>query len=206
MFKDTFTFSPVAKEVGMLSDQVAASIRHHWWLFLLRGIAAIVFGVLAVAWPGATVIALMAFVAAYALVDGIVTTGAAVRMRTLFDRWWLLLIQGLISIVFGVLAFFNPALSLLYIVISVSLWMLFAAAAQFMLARAQKAMGAPSAWSIAGGVLSFALAVVAVVFPGLTVATVIVLIAWFALAFGIVNVVVAFRVRSFVKAMPRPAI
>jgi uncharacterized membrane protein HdeD (DUF308 family) len=206
MFKDTFTFSPVAKEVGMLSDQVAASIRHHWWLFLLRGIAAIVFGVLAVAWPGATVIALMAFVAAYALVDGIVTTGAAVRMRTLFDRWWLLLIQGLISIVFGVLAFFNPALSLLYIVISVSLWMLFAAAAQFMLARAQKAMGAPSAWSILGGVLSFALAVVAVVFPGLTVATVIVLIAWFALAFGIVNFVVAFRVRSFSKAMPRPAI
>lgn len=190
----------------MLTDQIAASIRHHWWLFLLRGLAAIVFGLLALLWPGATVIALMAFVAAYALVDGIVTTGAAVRMRTLFDRWWLLLIQGLISIVFGVLAFFNPALSLLYIVISVSLWMLFAAAAQFMLARAQKAMGAPSRWSILGGVLSFVLAIAAVAFPGLTVATVIVLIAWFALAFGIVNVVVAFRVRSFVNAMPRPAI
>jgi len=206
MFKGTFNFSPVAKEVGMLTDQIAASIRHHWWLFLLRGLAAIVFGLLALLWPGATVIALMAFVAAYALVDGIVTTGAAVRMRTLFDRWWLLLIQGLISIVFGVLAFFNPALSLLYIVISVSLWMLFAAAAQFMLARAQKAMGAPSRWSILGGVLSFVLAIAAVAFPGLTVATVIVLIAWFALAFGIVNVVVAFRVRSFVNAMPRPAI
>ena len=182
----------------MLSDQIAASIRHHWWLFLLRGLAAIVFGLLALLWPGATVIALMAFVAAYALVDGIVTIGSAVRMRALFDRWWLLLIQGLISTVFGVLAF--------YIVISVSLWMLFAAGAQFMLARAQKAMGAPSGWSILGGVLSFVLAVAAVAFPGLTVATVIVLIAWFALAFGIVNFVVAFRVRSFGKAMPRPAI
>ena len=53
---------------------------------------------------------------------------------------------------------------------------------------------------------SFVLAVAAVAFPGLTVATVIVLIAWFALAFGIVNFVVAFRVRSFGKAMPRPAI
>ncbi len=83
----------------MLTDQIAASIRHHWWLFLLRGVAAIVFGLLALLWPGATVIALMAFVAAYALVDGIVTTGAAVRMRMLFDRWWLLLIQGLISMV-----------------------------------------------------------------------------------------------------------
>ena len=190
----------------MLSDQIAASIRHHWWLFLLRGLAAIVFGLLALLWPGATVIALMAFVAAYALVDGIVTIGSAVRMRALFDRWWLLLIQGLISTVFGVLAFLNPALSLLYIVISVSLWMLFAAGAQFMLARAQKAMGAPSGWSILGGVLSFVLAVAAVAFPGLTVATVIVLIAWFALALGIVNFVVAFHVRSFGNAMPRPAI
>ncbi len=206
MFQDTFTFSPVAKEVGMLSDQIAASIRHHWWLFLLRGLAAIVFGLLALLWPGATVIALMAFVAAYALVDGIVTIGSAVRMRALFDRWWLLLIQGVISAVFGVLAFLNPALSLFYIVISVSLWMLFAAGALFMLARAQKAMGAPSGWSLVGGVLSFVLAVAAVVFPGLTVATVIVLIAWFAVAFGIVNFVVAFRVRSFGNAMPRPAI
>ena len=205
MFKDTLKFSPVAKEVGMLSDQIAASIRHHWWLFLLRGLAAMVFGLLALLWPGATVIALMAFVAAYALVDGIVTIGAAVRMRLLFDRWWLLLIQGLISTVFGVLAFLNPALSLLYIVISVSLWMLFAAFALFMLARAQKVMGAPSAWSMIGGVLSLVLAVAAVVFPGLTVATVIVLIAWFALALGIVNFVVAFRVRSFGNAMPRPA-
>ncbi len=205
MFKDTLKFSPVAKEVGMLSDQIAASIRHHWWLFLLRGLAAIVFGLLALLWPGATVIALMAFVAAYALVDGIVTIGAAVRMRLLFDRWWLLLIQGLISTVFGVLAFLNPTLSLLYIVISVSLWMLFAAFALFMLARAQKVMGAPSAWSMIGGVLSLVLAVAAVVFPGLTVATVIVLIAWFALALGIVNFVVAFRVRSFGNAMPRPA-
>jgi uncharacterized membrane protein HdeD (DUF308 family) len=206
MFKDTFSFSPVTKEVGMLSDQIAASIRHHWWLFLLRGLAAIVFGLLALLWPGATVIALMAFVAAYALVDGIVTIGSAMRMRALFDRWWLLLIQGLISTVFGVLAFLNPALSLFYIVISVSLWMLFAAFALFMLARAQKVMGAPSAWSMIGGVLSLVLAVAAVVFPGLTVATVIVLIAWFALAFGIVNFVVAFRVRTFGKAMPRPAI
>src|SRR5260370_36947424 len=127
-------------------------------------------------------------------------------MRLLVERWWLLLIQGLISTAFGVLAFLNPALSLLYIVISVSLWMLFAAFALFMLARAQKAMGAPSAWSMIGGVLSFVLAVAAVVFPGLTVATVIVLIAWFAPSFGIVNFVVAFRVLALSQAMPRPAL
>src|SRR5207245_1557332 len=96
-------------------------------------------------WPGATVIALTAFIAAYALVDGIIAVGSAVRMRAIFDRWWILLIQGVISIAFGVLAFMNPALSLLYIVISVSLWMLLASLALFMLGRgrSRRSVAAP---------------------------------------------------------------
>ncbi len=187
----------------MLADQIVASVRHHWWLFLLRGLAAIVFGVLAIMWPGATVVVLTAFIAAYALVDGAVAIASAVRMRSIFDRWWVLLVQGLISVVFGVWAFINPLLSLLYIVISVSLWMVFAAIVQFLLARAQKAMGTTPVWSIVGGVLSLVLAVLALVYPGLTVASVIVLIAWFSLVIGIVQVVIALRVRSLVATLPK---
>ncbi|OLC85527.1 MAG: hypothetical protein DMD38_05215 [Gemmatimonadetes bacterium] len=184
----------------MLPDQIAAAVRHHWWLFLLRGIAAVVFGVLVLMWPGATVIALTAFIAAYALVDGIVAVGSAVRMRAIFDRWWILLIQGLISIAFGVLAFMNPALSLLYVVISVSLWMLLASLALFMLGRAHQAMGGSAVGSTIAAVASLVLAVLAVAYPGLTIAGVIALIAWFALVIGVVNLAVAFRVRALVQA------
>lgn len=159
------------------------------------------FGGLTLAWPSATVVVLTAFIAAYALVDGIVALVYAFRLRPVFDRWWTVLIHGLISGAFGVLALIYPALSLAYIVVSVSLWMLFASMAQFMLARAQKAMGASSGWSILGAILSLALAVAAIAYPGLTVATVVVLIAWFALAVGIVQLLVAFRVRSFAKTM-----
>jgi len=56
----------------MLPDHIAAAVRHHWWLFLLRGVAGVAFGVLTLLWPGATLVVLMAFIAAYALVDGIV--------------------------------------------------------------------------------------------------------------------------------------
>jgi uncharacterized membrane protein HdeD (DUF308 family) len=185
----------------MLADEIAASIRHHWWLFLLRGLAAITFGALALLWPGVTVVALTAFIAAYALVDGVVAIGSAVRMRAVFDRWWMLLIQGLISAAFGIFAFVNPVLSLLYVVISVSLWMLLAAYVQFTLAGVQKAMGGRPGWSIFGGILSLALAVAAIVYPGLTVATVIVLIAWFALALGVVQLVIEFLVRSLATAV-----
>src|SRR5438093_13350466 len=110
----------------MIPAQVAAAVQHHWWLFLLRGVAALAFGVLTLAWPGATLLVLKAFIAAYALVDGIVALVYAFRLRPMFDRWWMLLVQGLISGAFGVLAFIYPSLSLAYIVVSVGLWFLVA--------------------------------------------------------------------------------
>lgn len=185
----------------MLPDQVAAAVRHHWWLFLLRGLAAIVFGVLVLLWPGATIIALTAFVAAYALVDGIVSVGSAVRMRTLFDRWWVLLVQGIISIAFGIFAFINPALSLWYIVISIAIWMLLASVALFTLASAHRAMGGSAIGGILAGIACLVLAVLAVAYPWATIAGVVGLIAWFALLIGVINLAVAFRIRTLTRAV-----
>jgi uncharacterized membrane protein HdeD (DUF308 family) len=201
MFLAAGDSSLLTRRFTMLTDQLAATVRHHWWLFLLRGLAAIAFGVLVVMWPGATVVALTAFIAAYALVDGIVVLASAFRMRAFFDRWWVLLVQGLISVAFGVLAFMNPALSLLYVVIMVAAWMVFASIAFFMLGQAQKAMGGSALLPTLGSIATLALAVLAVARPGATIAGVIALIAWFSLAIGIVNVVVAFQVRSLVKAV-----
>src|SRR2546426_2187132 len=94
----------------MIPAQIAVAVRHHWWLFLLRGLAAIAFGLLTLMWPGATLLVLMAFIAAYALVDGIVALRFAFQLRPVFDRRWALLVQGLISGAFGVLAFIHPGL------------------------------------------------------------------------------------------------
>jgi len=185
----------------MITDEIAVAVRHHWWLFLLRGITSVAFAVLTLMWPGATLVVLMALIAAYALVDGIVALVYAFRLRSLFDRWWMLLIQGAISSAFGVLAIFHPGLSVAYIVVSVALWMLVAGVVQLLLAQIQKVMGGSGRWSMLGGILSLALAVAAVAYPRVTVAAVLVLIAWFALAVGVVQLVVAFRVRSIVKAV-----
>jgi uncharacterized membrane protein HdeD (DUF308 family) len=179
-----------------LTSEIADAVRSHWWLFLLRGVLAIVFGILALWWPGATLIVLMAFIAAYALVDGIVAIAAAFRLRRFFSRWWVVLIQGIISAVFGIWAFVQPALSFWYIVISVALWMLFASMAQFALADAHRAMGGKPIWAILGGIVSLVLAVVAIVYPGLTVVAVIALIAWFSLLAGVMSLMVAFSMRS----------
>lgn len=185
----------------MLPHQIAAAVRHHWWLFLLRGIAGVAFGVLTLWWPSATLVVLMAFITAYALVDGIVALVYAFRLRPMFDRWWMLLVQGLISTVFGVLAILHPGLAVAYIVVSVALWMLFAGAVQLLLARVIRIMGGSPRWTIVAGILTLVLAIAAVAFPRVTVAAVLVLVAWFALVIGIVQLMVAFRVRSLVKAV-----
>jgi uncharacterized membrane protein HdeD (DUF308 family) len=174
--------------------------RDQWQLFMLRGIVAVAFGVLVLALPGATVVALMAFIAAYAIGDGVVALVYGIRLRHLFVRWWALLFHGLIAIAFGLLAFLRPGLSLLYVLMAVALWMLFAAVTQFLLARAQWTMGAPWRWSVVGGLLTLLLAVLAISHPGLTIAAVVVLIAWFALLLGMVQLVVAFRLRRAVRA------
>src|SRR2546422_8597431 len=116
------------------------------------------------------------------------------------DRWWMLLIQGVISIAFGVFAIVQPGLSIAYIVVSVALWMLFAGTAQLLLARGIKTMGGSPRWAIVGGILTLVLAIAAVAFPRGTVAAVLVFIAWVALVIGIVQLVVAFRIRSLLRA------
>jgi len=185
----------------MLPAEIASAARHHWWLFLVRGLLAIAFGILTLGWPHATLVALTAFIAAYALFDGVVAIVYALRLRAIFPRWWILLIQGLISAAFGVIAFIHPVLSLIFVVVWVAAWMVFGGAALFMLSGMQRRMGISSVWSTLAGILCVALAVAAIAYPGLTLLTVLALIAWFALGIGIVQIMLAFRVRAFARRL-----
>ena len=64
------------------------ALAHNWWLILLRGIAAIVFGVLAFIWPGLTLFTLIIFYGAFALVDGVMAIAAAIMGGAPAPRWW----------------------------------------------------------------------------------------------------------------------
>jgi len=181
----------------MLSHETSTAPRYHWWLLLLRGLLALGYGVLALVFPGATAVELIAFVATYIVADGVITLQSAFRLRPHSNRWWLLLAQGVFSVAFALLAFLPLGQSLVYIVPVVSLWWLLASVAQFFVTRGQKTIRKSSGWSIVEGILSVELAVAAIVWP-LTVATVVVLFAWLALVVGVGRVVVAFEVKSLV--------
>jgi uncharacterized membrane protein HdeD (DUF308 family) len=80
-----------------------------WWMLALRGAIALLFGVLAVLWPGITLLWLAALFAAYALIGGAVSVIGAVKNRKSDEEWWLILLLGLVSLGAGVIAVLHPA-------------------------------------------------------------------------------------------------
>jgi uncharacterized membrane protein HdeD (DUF308 family) len=87
-----------------------------WWVPALRGIFGILFGVLALLWPGLTLLTLVALFAAYALLGGIASVVGAIGHRKADDDWWLPLLLGLVSIGAAVVAVVNPMLTTLVLV------------------------------------------------------------------------------------------
>jgi uncharacterized membrane protein HdeD (DUF308 family) len=74
-----------------------------------RGIASIVAGIIALVWPGITALVLLLVIASWALVSGILEIVTAVRLRKALEHEWLLVVQGILSIAFGVILFIAPA-------------------------------------------------------------------------------------------------
>src|SRR5437773_9644864 len=92
-------------------------ISRSWWMFAWRGAVAVLFGVLAVLWPGLTLLWLVALFAAYAIISGAVALYGAVKNRTMDQGWWLILLLGLVGVAAGVLAIFYPGLTALALVL-----------------------------------------------------------------------------------------
>ena len=93
----------------------------NWWLLLLRGIAAIVFGVLAFAWPGITIVSLVIVYGAYALVDGLFSIYAAIAGGNTAPRWWLAIV-GIAGVLAGIISFVNPVLVGLWLLMLIAAW------------------------------------------------------------------------------------
>jgi len=94
----------------------------NWWALLIRGLAAIVFGLIAFFAPGVTVAALVIVFGAYALVDGVFAIVAGLRAAQRHERWWPFALEGLLSILVGVIAFAMPAAAALALLLCVSAW------------------------------------------------------------------------------------
>src|ERR1700733_10479278 len=108
---------------GVGSGPAAQTLIQNWWLFTLRGVLGIIFGCIALIFPGPTILSLVIFFSAYMLVDGIFGIISAVRaIRRKEDRWGLLIFEGPLNIVVGIAAFLWPGLTVVAFVWLAGAW------------------------------------------------------------------------------------
>jgi uncharacterized membrane protein HdeD (DUF308 family) len=171
------------------------ALAKNWWLILLRGICAILFGVLAFAWPGVTLVTLVVLYGAFALADGILAVAAAISGgAAAAPRWWLAVV-GLAGIAAGLLTFLWPGVTALVLLVFIAIWAIVTGVLQ-VVGAIQLRKEIDNEWLlIAGGVLSVLFGLAVLVRPGAGALALIFVIGAFAIAYGIILVAFAFRLR-----------
>jgi uncharacterized membrane protein HdeD (DUF308 family) len=176
-------------------EGMSAALAQNWWALAVRGAAAILFGLVALFAPGATLLTLALFFAAYLFVDGVFGIVSAVRAAQRDERWGLLLAEGILNILMGVIVFLVPAGAVLAFVLFTAFWSLLTGG--LMLAAAFRLkLDHGRWWMVLSGAVSILFGIALVIAP---VIGAVVLTWWFggyAIAFGAFLLVLAFRLRN----------
>jgi uncharacterized membrane protein HdeD (DUF308 family) len=182
-----------ASGFGELADAIG-ELPRHWWLVAVRGLAAIIFGVLAFVWPGITLAVLVLFFGGYAIVDGAVAIVVAVR--TGGNLRWAALLEGIVGIIAGIVAFIWPGLTALALLFVIAAWAILTGALEVVAAIRMRNV-IHNEWALViAGVLSVLFGVVLIAQPGAGALAIVWLIGLYAVLFGIALLALSWRLRG----------
>jgi len=184
--------SATANPMEILSEK-------HWWQVAVRGLIALIFGILVLAWPGVAIEILAIIFGAFVFVDGIFTLVAAVNYKAGAGRRTWLFIRGIAGIIVGLITFFWPAITALALVILIAAWALVTGVMELIYAfRANQ--DSAIRWMFAiSGILSLILGALMLAQPLLGALVIVWIIGAYAVLAGILLIILGFRLRS-VKA------
>lgn len=171
-------------------------VTRDWWVFAVRGIAALVFGVLAFIWPGATLTALVFLFGAYVLADGVSLLVALARGDALARRHaWAVGIIGVLGIIAGIVTFAWPSLTALSLLYLVAIWAIATGTFQVIAAIALRRELKGEFWMALGGVASLVFGALLLAFPGQGLVSLVWLVGLWAVVFGVSSLGLARRLR-----------
>jgi uncharacterized membrane protein HdeD (DUF308 family) len=175
---------------------MAVQPAHRWWIYALRGIAGIAFGILTFMRPAASLLALVILFGAYALIDGALNLALAFRGSPDGRTWGSLVFQGIAGVVAGILTFIWPGMSALVLLLLIAAWSVVTGVTAIVAAvRLRKQI--KGEWLLAiSGVLSVAFGVLLFLFPGAGALAVVLWIGAYAIVFGVILVALGFRMRA----------
>ena len=170
-------------------------LTRNWWAVVLRGLIAILFGIFAIARPGLTVGAFVMLFAVYALLDGLFAVAAALGGGT-GTPWWALIARGVFSILAAAVAFFYPGLTAIALLYVIAFWAILIGLVEITVAiRLRKEISGELFLAIAG-VLSILFGLFLIARPGTGALAVITIIGCYAIVFGIMVMVLGFRLKG----------
>ena len=172
------------------------TLKRHWWVPVLRGVAAIIFGVIAFTHPLMAAVTLVWFFGAWILIDGIFRVVGAIGHRASDSDWGFNLIIGILGIIVGLLTFHAPAITALALVVYIAAWALMIGATEIALAIKMRR-------EIKGEWFLILLGLSSIIFAGLLLwnplagaAALIWIVAWYAVIMGVLAIIFGFRLRS----------
>ena len=178
------------------TQSIGGNLRHivagHWWILLVRGLAAMLFGVLAFVWPGLTLASLVLLYGAYCLVDGIIELTGGFG-----GGFWQALILGVVSIFAGIATFVYPGLTAMVLLFLIAAWAVVRGIFEIIVAIEYRKVIEGEWMLIGAGLLSIAFVVFLFLYPGAGALSVVWLLGIYAFVFGALLTALSFRVKSF---------
>ena len=170
-------------------------------LVALRGVLAILFGIVAILLPGPTLAALVLLFAAYMVVDGVLAIVAAVRAARRHERWGWLIFEGIVDLAAAVIAFLFPVATIFAFVLLLGAWAIVSGAVLW--AAAFRLNLAHGRWLMAfGGIVSVIWGFLLILWPAIGALALTLWLGAYALIFGVALLVLAFRLRRRMHEAP----
>jgi uncharacterized membrane protein HdeD (DUF308 family) len=195
-------------DINTTGASVADLLARNWWLLALRGLVAVIFGVLAFVWPEVTILTLVYLFGAYAMANGILAFVVAYKAPKGYSRLGSLIVGGVISIAAGIIAFLLPEITALGLVILIAAWAIVTGVLEIVAAMRLRKVITNEWLLVLAGIASIAFGVVAFFMPSASALALMWWIGAYTLAFGVLLLVLAFRMRhwkGFSPTAPRMA-
>jgi uncharacterized membrane protein HdeD (DUF308 family) len=187
-------------DTAPVPEPMLPAMAKSWWLVLLRGIAGIVFGVLAFVWPGLTLLTLVILYGAYALVDGIFALIAAFSGGAKPVPTWWLIVVGVAGIAAGIVTFLWPGITAFVLIIFIGAWAIVHGIFEIVGAIRLRKEIDNEWWLILAGALSVIFGIIVLLAPGAGALGLIWVIGAYSIAFGILLVGLSLRLRKHLPA------
>lgn len=184
----------------MMQPMAIQTIRRNWWMLALRGLFAIIFGLIAIALPHIALLAFIYVFGAYSLVDGIVAVIVALKERSSLRRWGWNLFEGILSIFAGLVAFTLPGLTALVLLYLVAVWAIVTGALEIFAAFAIREFISREWTLLLAGLISLMFGFLLIIHPGAGLLSLLWLVGLYSIIFGILFILRAFHLRSWASS------